>query len=177
MKAIVLDRDGVINKDSDAFIKTPDEWIPIPGSLEAMARLSKAGYKIFIATNQSGVARGFYTLETLQAIHNKMLSLLQQAGGAVEKIAFCPHGPKDGCACRKPKTGMLEELIPDVSMRKDIPMVGDAARDIRAGIAAGMPAFLVLTGKGKETLQGQPDILPPERIFTDLAALTDRLLA
>ena len=110
MKLIILDRDGVLNEDSDEYIKSPEEWIPIPGSLEAVARLTQAGYRVVIASNQSGIARGYFDLETLHAMHEKMDRLLAALGGKVEAVFFCPHGPDEDCSCRKPKPGLLQEI-------------------------------------------------------------------
>jgi D-glycero-D-manno-heptose 1,7-bisphosphate phosphatase len=152
-KLIILDRDGVINHDSDDYIKSPDEWVPIPGSLQAIARLNKAGYKVAIASNQSGIARGYYSLETLSQMHQKMDNLLAEVGGRIDYIAFCPHGPDDGCACRKPKPGMLLEIAKNYSIEPEfVTFVGDTASDKKAAEAANMHFVLVKTGKGKTTL-------------------------
>ncbi len=175
MKLIVLDRDGVINQDSDAFVKSPDEWIALPGSLAAIARLSQAGYTVVVASNQSGVARGLFDMATLNAIHAKLHRELAQAGGAVDAIFLCPHGPDDGCACRKPLPGMYH----DIARRYDIdlagvPAVGDSLRDLQAAAAAGCTPWLVLTGNGAKTRQGE---LPPgTRVARDLSAVADALL-
>ncbi len=152
-KLIILDRDGVINLDSDDYIKSPDEWIPISGSLQAIARLNKAGYKVAIATNQSGIARGYYSLETLSQMHQKMDNLLAEVGGRIDTIAFCPHGPDDGCSCRKPKPGMLLEIAKHYSIQPElVTFVGDTATDNKAAEVANMQFVLVKTGKGKATL-------------------------
>ena len=175
MKLIVLDRDGVINQDSDAFVKSPDEWIALPGSLAAIARLSQAGYTVVVASNQSGVARGLFDMATLNAIHAKLHRELAQTGGAVDAIFLCPHGPDDGCACRKPLPGMYH----DIARRYDIdlagvPAVGDSLRDLQAAAAAGCTPWLVLTGNGAKTRQGE---LPPgTRVARDLSAVADALL-
>ncbi|CAP41109.1 D-glycero-beta-D-manno-heptose 1,7-bisphosphate 7-phosphatase [Bordetella petrii] len=175
MKLIVLDRDGVINQDSDAFVKSPDEWIALPGSLAAIARLSQAGYTVVVASNQSGVARGLFDMATLNAIHAKLHRELAQAGGAVDAIFLCPHGPDDGCACRKPLPGMYH----DIARRYDIdlagvPAVGDSLRDLQAAAAVGCTPWLVLTGNGGKTRQGE---LPPgTRVARDLSAVADALL-
>ncbi len=153
MTTIILDRDGVINQDSDAYIKTPDEWMPIPGSLEAIARLSKAGCQIVVATNQSGVARGLLDIETLHAIHRKMESNIKEHGGRLTGIYYCPHGPDDGCFCRKPKPGLLQQIGQDLKI--DLPsaiVIGDSLRDLQAAATVGAKPILVLTGKGKQTL-------------------------
>lgn len=160
MKLAIIDRDGVINQDSDAFIKSPDEWVPIPGSLEALARLTENGWKVVIATNQSGLARGLFSIETLNAIHAKMRQELTPLGGHVDAIFLCPHGPDDGCDCRKPKPGMLHEIAHrfDVDLTQ-LPVVGDSLRDLQAAAAAGCQPWLVLTGNGQKTLDAGG--LPP----------------
>ncbi|MEN3292389.1 MAG: D-glycero-D-manno-heptose 1,7-bisphosphate phosphatase, partial [Burkholderiales bacterium] len=152
MKLIILDRDGVINYDSDEFIKSPDEWIPIPGSLEAIARLNQAGYRVVVATNQSGIARGLFNIVTLNAIHQKMHTAAQQAGADIDAVFFCPHAADDHCDCRKPKPGMLQEIAKrfDLSL-KGAPNVGDSLRDLQAGYVTGCTPYLVLTGKGEKT--------------------------
>lgn len=154
-KLIVLDRDGVINEDSDDYIKSPDEWVPVPGSLEAIARLTHAGWDIAVATNQAGVGRGLYTLDTMHAIHNKMLALLAPLGGRITAIFFCPHTPQADCACRKPKPGMFLEIARRFgrSSLDGVPLVGDTRRDLDAGIAVGCTPWLVLTGKGVDTFR------------------------
>ena len=155
MNLVILDRDGVINFDSDNYIKTVDEWQPIPGSIEAIAELSKAGFEICVATNQSGLARGYFTPETLTAMHTKMTSLVTEAGGSISLIEHCPHGPDDGCNCRKPLPGMIESILskyPEIRP-ESVYVVGDSLRDLQAGIAAGCKALLVKTGKGERTLE------------------------
>jgi D-glycero-D-manno-heptose 1,7-bisphosphate phosphatase len=153
MKTIVLDRDGVINHDSDAYIKSPDEWLPIVGSLDAIARLSQAGYRLLVATNQSGVARGLFDLERLNAIHQKMESAIQQHGGRLDGIYYCPHGPNDNCACRKPRPGLLLQMERElgIDLQQSL-VVGDSLRDLQAAIAVGAKPVLVLTGNGRTTL-------------------------
>lgn len=146
MKLIILDRDGVINHDSLEYIKTPDEWIPIPGSLDAIARLHQHGYTIAVATNQSGIARGYYSLETLNKIHSKMLTLVKQAGGEIAHIEFCPHLPDAGCACRKPKPGMLLSIAQHFGVTlKGVPYLGDRKSDIESGLAANAQPVLIST--------------------------------
>lgn len=176
LKLVILDRDGVINYDSDAFIKSPQEWIPIPGSLEAIARLNQAGYRVIVATNQSGVARGIFDLSTLNAIHQKMHTAAQQVGAHIDAIFFCPHAAEDNCDCRKPKAGMVKSIAErfDINM-KGMPTVGDALRDLHAGFVLGCTPYLVLTGKGEKTrLAGG---LPPgTQVFPDLAAVADHLI-
>ncbi len=151
-KLVILDRDGVINQDSDNYIRSAEEWIEIAGSIEAIARLSQAGYKVVIATNQSGLARGFFTTETLDAMHEKLLNLVKTQGGTVDGIYFCPHGPDDDCRCRKPRTGLIEEIFSHFDARKaDTWLVGDSLRDLQAGIDSSCKVALVLTGKGRKT--------------------------
>ena len=155
MKYIILDRDGVINIDSDDYIRRPEEWHPIPGSLEAIAKLYQAGYMIVVATNQSGLERGYFSLETLDAIHQKMHSMVSKVGGHIEHIFFCPHAPGAHCVCRKPKPGLINEFenICGVSCEKiNPPFVGDSLRDLQAAIASGCQPILVKTGKGLATL-------------------------
>ena len=152
MKLVILDRDGVINFDSDEYIRSPEEWKPIPGSLDAIARLSQAGYHVVVATNQSGVGRGYFEMATLNAIHDKMHRLTGQAGGRIDAVFFCPHRPEANCACRKPRTGLYEEISRrfNVSL-KDIPCIGDSQHDLEAAAAAGGVPVLVLTGNGEAT--------------------------
>ncbi len=152
MKLIILDRDGVINEDSDDYIKSPDEWIPIPGSLDAIARLNHAGYSVAIASNQSGIARGYFTLETLAAMSVKMNNMLAPMGGRVDAMFFCPHGPDDGCDCRKPKPGMLTDIGNRFQAGlANVLFVGDNINDVKAARAAGAKPVLVKTGKGEQT--------------------------
>lgn len=176
MKLVILDRDGVINHDSEAFIKSPDEWVPIPGSLEAIARLNQAGYRVVVATNQSGVARGLIPMPTLNAIHQKMHHAAQQAGADIDAIFFCPHMDADSCDCRKPKPGMLHAIAQrfEVSL-KGVPAIGDSLRDLQAAFVVGCDPYLVLTGKGKKT-QAKGGLPPGTMIFPDLSAVVDSLL-
>ena len=154
MKLVILDRDGVINHDSDDYIKSPDEWIPIPGSLEAIARLNHAGYTVTIATNQSGIARGYFDISTLNAMHEKMHRLVNQEGGHVDGIFFCPHAPTDNCNCRKPLPGLLLQISRRFSISmENAPFIGDSAKDIEAARLAGARPILVKTGKGERTLE------------------------
>lgn len=175
-KLIILDRDGVINHDSDAFIKSPAEWIPIPGSLEAIARLNQAGYRVVVATNQSGIARGLFNIVTLNAIHQKLHDLAQRAGADIEAIFFCPHAADDNCDCRKPKPGMLQEIGRryDISL-KGVPTVGDSLRDLQAGYVCGCIPHLVRTGKGETTL-AKGGLPPGTLVHADLAAMVEHLL-
>lgn len=176
MKLIILDRDGVINHDSDEFIKSPDEWVPIPGSLEAIARLNQAGYRVVVATNQSGIARGLFNIVTLNAIHQKLHTAAQQAGADIDAIFFCPHSADDHCDCRKPKPGMLQDIAArfDVNL-KGVPTVGDSLRDLQSGFVVGCVPYLVLTGKGEST-RSKGGLPPGTTIHADLAAVVDHLL-
>jgi D-glycero-D-manno-heptose 1,7-bisphosphate phosphatase len=176
MKMIILDRDGVINHDSPDFIKSPAEWIPIPGSLEAIARLNQAGYRVVVASNQSGIARELFDMSTLNAIHQKMHASAQQVGATIDAIFFCPHAAADNCDCRKPKAGMFEEIGKRFKIGlKGVPTVGDSLRDLQAGFISGCTPHLVLTGKGLKTKQtgGLP---PGTLVFPDLASTVDMLL-
>ena len=176
-RLIVLDRDGVINHDSDQFIKSPEEWRPIPGSLEAIARLHHAGYRVVVATNQSGVGRGLYDMATLNAIHEKMHKAVTLAGGRLDAIFFCPHAADSRCECRKPRAGMLHEIGKRFNVDlAGVPCVGDGLRDLQAAETVGAQPMLVLTGKGERTLRdgGFPKNTV---IFPDLAFAASALLA
>ena len=176
-KLIVLDRDGVINHDSDQFIKSPDEWRPIPGSLEAIARLNHAGFRVVVATNQSGVGRGLLDIGTLNAIHEKLHKALGQVGGRLDAIFYCPHTGDSHCECRKPRPGMLEEIGRRFNVdMAGVPCVGDSERDLLAAQTVGAQPMLVLTGKGEKTLRdgGFPKNTV---IFPDLAFAASALLA
>jgi D-glycero-D-manno-heptose 1,7-bisphosphate phosphatase len=177
MKLIVLDRDGVINQDSDVFIKSPDEWVPLPGSLEAIARLTNSGYHVVVATNQSGLARGLLDLETLNRIHEKMHRLVAGAGGFIEAVFFCP-GIDDANYYRKPNPGMLEDIGRRLKISlSGIPVVGDSLRDLQAARAVGATPILVRTGKGQCTLARAPALAEAVLVFDDLAATADFILA
>jgi D-glycero-D-manno-heptose 1,7-bisphosphate phosphatase len=170
MKLIILDRDGVINHDSDLYIKSPDEWRPIPGSLDAIARLTQWGYRVVVATNQSGIGRGLFVMDTLNAIHDKMIKAVAQAGGRIDAVFFCPHTNADKCGCRKPKPGMLEEIATRYNTDLEgIPAIGDSLRDLQAAEAVGAQPMLVLTGKGRKT-QADPSLPAGTLTFPDLAA-------
>ena len=175
MKLVILDRDGTINHDSEQHIRSPDEWRPIEGSLEAIARLNQAGYRIVVATNQSGIARKLFDTRTLFAIHDKLQRAVAQVGGRIDAFFFCPHSADSACECRKPKPGMLLEIARrfNVSLA-DVYMVGDAQRDVDAAAAAGARPVLVLTGKGKKT-QKEGKLPGGTEVYPDLAAFARRL--
>jgi D-glycero-D-manno-heptose 1,7-bisphosphate phosphatase len=177
VKLIVLDRDGVINYDSDQFIKSPEEWKPIPGSLEAVARLNQWGWRVVVATNQSGVGRGLFGMDTLNAIHEKMVKSLAQVGGRLDAIFFCPHAADSTCDCRKPQPGMLRQIEERFNVPLEgVPVVGDSLRDLQAGMAMGGTPYLVLTGKGLKTRE-DPALPAATLIYPDLAAVVADLTA
>lgn len=177
---VILDRDGVINQDSRQYIKHRDEWIPLPGAIDAVARLSQAGYDVAIATNQSGIARGLTPQIELEAMHERMTSLVNAAGGQLAHIAYCPHGPDDDCLCRKPLPGMLHHIAHVLGHERldDAWMVGDSLRDLQAGETAGTRVALVLTGNGVDTQPKLEALQHSDRVWVcaDLAAFVDRLL-
>ena len=176
-KLVILDRDGVINFDSAQFIKSPDEWKPIPGSLEAIARLKQNGYRIVVATNQSGIGRGLFGMDTLNAINDRMVKILAQAGGRLDGIFFCPHAADSTCDCRKPKPGMLLQIAERYTVElADVPCVGDGLRDLQAAAAAGAQPYLVLTGKGEAT-QASGELPPGTLVYPDLDAVVAALTA
>jgi D-glycero-D-manno-heptose 1,7-bisphosphate phosphatase len=175
MKLVILDRDGTINYDSDQYIKSPAEWRPIPGSLEAIGRLTQAGYRVVVATNQSGIARGLFDTATLISIHDTLQRAAAQTGGRVDAFFFCPHAADSTCECRKPKPGMVLEVARrfNVSLA-DTYMVGDTLRDVQAAAAAGARPVLVLSGRGRKTLE--EGMLPPgTAVFQDLATFAEHL--
>ena len=177
MKLVVLDRDGVINHDSDQYIKNPDEWQPIAGSLEAIARFTQAGYQVVVATNQSGLGQGLFDMAALNAMHDKMHKAVNQLGGRIDAVFFCPHVKDAGCACRKPKPGMLLEIAERFNLAlAAVPAIGDSLRDLQAASAAGARPILVLTGKGRQTVKagGLPE---GTEIHEDLAAAAMALTA
>jgi D-glycero-D-manno-heptose 1,7-bisphosphate phosphatase len=179
IKLVILDRDGTINQDRDDYVKSPDEWVPLPGSLEAIARLNHAGWRVVVASNQSGLGRGLFDVATLNAMHAKFYKLLAAAGGRVDAVFYCPHGPEEACQCRKPQPGLFEQIRDRYGLDlKGVPTVGDSLRDLQAGAAAGCDTHLVLTGKG-EALRGQalPAHFPADtRVHADLSAFADWLL-
>jgi len=170
MKLIILDRDGVINYDSDQYIKYPEEWLPIPGSLEAIASLKKAGYTIAVASNQSGIGRGLYDVAMLDAMHQKMQRLLADVGGSIDAIFYCPHHPDDGCDCRKPQPGLLLKIAKQFNCDlTNVPYVGDKCSDIAVARVVGCQPVLVKTGYAAQTLASCEDFTDVW-IFDDLAA-------
>lgn len=181
MKLIILDRDGVINEDSENFIKTPDEWVPIPGALNAIARLNAAGYRVAVATNQSGLSRGLLGLDELEAIHHKMCTQVELAGGLISAIFYCPHLPDEHCSCRKPAPGLLDAIARELDCALvGVPVIGDSLRDLQAAVQRGCTPILVRTGKGassEEALRNQADqALCNAPVYDDLAAAVDALL-
>ncbi len=179
MKLVILDRDGTINEDSDDYVKSEAEWKPLPGALEAIAKLNHAGWHVVVASNQSGLGRGLFDVAALNAMHAKMHKLLAVAGGRVEAIFYCPHAPDQTCRCRKPSPGLFEQIGERYGVTlKGVPTVGDSARDIQAGAAVGCEPHLVLTGKSA-ALRGQPlpDHFPAgTRVHDSLLAFADYLV-
>lgn len=175
---VIIDRDGVINRDSTAFVKTIDEWQPLPGSIEAIAALSRAGFRVGIASNQSGIARGLVTPQSLAEMHDELQRLVAAAGGRIDHIVYCPHGPDDGCDCRKPRPGLFHQLATHFDADLDgVPAIGDSMRDLEAAAAAGARPILVRTGNGRQTeaaLEGQFADVP---VFDDLTAAARQLIA
>jgi D-glycero-D-manno-heptose 1,7-bisphosphate phosphatase len=177
MKLVILDRDGVINFDSEQFIKSPSEWRPIPGSIEAIARLNQSGFRIAVATNQSGIGRGLFDMATLNAINDKMMEMVFRQGGRIDAVFFCPHTADENCNCRKPRTGMLEEIA--VRFHADlhgVPLVGDSLKDLQAAEAVGAQPILVLTGKGAKT-RADGGVPKKTLVFEDLAEAARHLIA
>ena len=177
MKLAILDRDGVINFDSEQYIKSPAEWRPIPGSIEAIARLNQNGYRVAVATNQSGIGRGLFDMATLNAINDKMMEMVFRAGGRIDALFFCPHTAAEECSCRKPRTGMLEEIAARFHTDlKGVPAIGDRLKDLEAAEAVGAQPILVLTGKGEKTREegGMPK---KTLVFDDLAEASRHLIA
>lgn len=176
-RLVILDRDGVLNEDSDAFIKTPTEWVALAGSAAAVARLNRAGYKVVVATNQSGLARGYFDAGTLDAIHDSLRQHLADHGAHVDAIYVCPHGPDEGCDCRKPAPGLVDQIVADYGPVHGVPLVGDSLRDLQAGVERGCMPVLVLTGKGRRTLEnGLPKALGPVAVYDNLSHFVDQFL-
>ncbi|USE36678.1 D-glycero-beta-D-manno-heptose 1,7-bisphosphate 7-phosphatase [Endozoicomonas sp. SCSIO W0465] len=183
-KLVILDRDGVINEDSDHYIRSAEEWLPIVGSIEAIARLSSEGFSVVVATNQSGLARAYFTLKALDAMHDKLTRLVKARGGQIDGIYFCPHGPDDHCQCRKPKTGLIDQIFTDYdAIPAETWVVGDSLRDLQAGVACGCKVALVLTGKGLKTqakLIEHPEVLAGNRdvpVYNNLNSFVEELLS
>jgi len=177
MKLVILDRDGVINHDSDQYIKSPAEWRPIPGSIEAIARLHQGGYRIAVATNQSGIGRGLFDMATLNAINDKMMEMVFRQGGRIDALFFCPHTAAEGCDCRKPRTGMFEEIAARFHTElKGVPVVGDSLKDLQAAEAVGAQPLLVLTGKGPRT-RNDGGLPKKTQVFENLAEAARHLTA
>lgn len=177
MSFIILDRDGVINYDSDAYIKSPDEWRPIPGSLNAIAQLNRSGFRVLVATNQSGVARGYYNLDTLSDIHEKLIRELAAVGGYVEEIFYCPHHPDENCLCRKPNIGLLQQIQAKYPVVwQETYFIGDSKSDIQAAQAMNCLPILVHTGNGETMLQRHPELTSIPN-FPDLARAVEYVLS
>ncbi|MDH4216929.1 MAG: D-glycero-beta-D-manno-heptose 1,7-bisphosphate 7-phosphatase [Gallionella sp.] len=176
MKLIILDRDGVINYDSDQFIKNPEEWKPIPGSLEAIARLNQDGYRVVVATNQSGIGRGLFDMTMLNAIHDKMHKACALVGARIDAVFFCPHAADANCLCRKPKSGLMEEIAARYNLGnlRGVPAVGDSLRDLQSAAVLGAQPYLVLSGKGMKT-QAAGGLPEGTRVFADLASVVAAL--
>jgi D-glycero-D-manno-heptose 1,7-bisphosphate phosphatase len=178
MKLIILDRDGVINEDSPDFVKSTQEWRPLPGSLEAIARLCHAGWRVVVASNQSGIGRGLFDFGALFAMHDKMQRMLSEVGGRIDGVFFCPHAPEDNCNCRKPKTGLYEDIARRFQIDlASVPAVGDSIRDIRSARAAGARPVLVRTGNGAATLREYPEELSGVAVYDSLDSAATALLA
>ncbi len=181
MKLVILDRDGTINEDRADFVKSPAEWKPLPGALEAISRLNHAGWHTVVATNQSGLARKLFDMAALNAVHIEMNKALARVGGRIDAVFFCPHGPDDGCSCRKPLPGLFELIGERYGVDlKDVPVVGDSLRDLLAGAAAGCQPHLVRTGNaGRFTAEQIDDVmrqLPATQVHASLAGFAARLL-
>jgi len=178
IRLVVLDRDGVINEDSKAFVKSAEEWIPLPGSIDAVASLSRSGFTIAVASNQSGLARGLLDRRALRAMHRKLRRLVAARGGRVDRIVVCPHGPDDDCSCRKPRPGLLRRLARHYGIAMDdVPVIGDSLRDLEAAAAAGAQPILVRTGNGRKTEAQLHGELADVAVYDDLAAAARSLIA
>ena len=181
VKLIILDRDGTVNEDRDDYVKSPDEWVPIPGSLEAVARLNHAGWHTVIATNQSGLGRGLFDMAALNAMHLKMNQQLAALGGRIDAVFFCPHAPDEGCSCRKPAPGLIELIGERYGVHlEEVPVVGDSLRDLQAGQALGCPLHLVRTGKSAHLdamqIVQMRELVPDMQVHADLAAFAESLI-
>jgi D-glycero-D-manno-heptose 1,7-bisphosphate phosphatase len=178
---VILDRDGVINEDSAEYIKSIDEWHPIAGSIDAIARLSKHGFTVTVATNQSGLGRGLFTLDDLEAMHQRLREMVETAGGYIAGIFYCPHTPEDHCDCRKPKSGLIDAIEREFNTSaRGAWLIGDTQRDLEAGLSKHCVPVLVLTGKGAATQKQLAASIDPQwrnlRIFANLAAAADALI-
>ena len=181
MNLIILDRDGTINEDRDDFVKSADEWVPLPGSLEAIARLNQAGWHTVVATNQSGIGRGLFDMAALNTMHAKMNAALARVGGRISAIFFCPHAPEDQCSCRKPLPGLFLQIGDRFGATLgNVPAVGDSVRDLEAAVAAGCPPHLVRTGKAAALSEAQiaelKERMPQLQVHADLAAFAESLI-
>jgi D-glycero-D-manno-heptose 1,7-bisphosphate phosphatase len=177
MKLAILDRDGVINYDSDLYIKSPAEWRPIPGAIEAIARLNQGGFRVAVASNQSGIGRGLFDMATLNAINDKMMEMVFRHGGRIDALFFCPHTAAEECNCRKPRTGMLEEIAARFHTDlKAVPCIGDSLKDVQAADSVGAQPILVLTGKGRRT-QEEGGLPRKTLVFEDLAEASRHIVA
>ena len=185
MKLIILDRDGTINEDRDDYVKSAEEWVPIEGSLEAIARLNEAGFHVVIASNQAALGKGLIDMTALNAMHSKMNKLLAAKGGRIDAIFFCPHTDADKCDCRKPKAGLFHQIALRYGLAEDeahpmplkgVPVIGDTLRDLQAGSSLGTTPYLVLTGKGRAT-QLDPALPKATQVFADLAQAASAIIA
>ncbi len=181
MHLVILDRDGVINEDSDAYIKSVDEWIPIPGSIDAIGMLYKAGFTIVVATNQSGIGRQLFSLDELESMHDKLNALVKNAGGEIAGIYYCPHHPDDGCTCRKPRAGLIDTMERELGISaRGAFFIGDSIRDLEAGLGKGCTPILVRTGKGEKTLAkinaGNNTAFSGLTVYANLAEAADALV-
>jgi len=181
VKLVILDRDGTINEDRDDFVKSADEWVPLPGALEAIARLNQAGWHTVVATNQSGIGRGLFDMAAVNAMHVKMNQLLHKHGGRIDAVFFCPHTPLDACTCRKPLPGLFEQIGERYAVElSQVPAVGDSLRDLQAGVAAGCQPHLVRSGKGAdlddESMAQLLRKVPGIQVHADLAAFAEALI-
>lgn len=179
LKLVILDRDGVINADRDDYVKSLDEWQPLPGAIRALAELSKAGFTLVVATNQSGLARGLFDLDDLEAMHAKLAQLVEAEGGSIAAVFYCPHGPDDGCNCRKPKAGLIDAIEAEFDTSADgVPLIGDSLRDLQAGLGKGCQPILVRTGKGLASEARLADVpeLADALVFDDLAQAAGHIL-
>ncbi len=179
MKLLILDRDGVINEDRDDYVKSPQEWVPVPGSIEAIARMHREGWRVLVATNQSALGRGLFDTSTLNAIHLKMQKAVSAAGGRLDAIFFCPHTPEDHCECRKPRSGLFREIAARFGLDdlQGVPVVGDSLRDLQAAQPLGCALHLVRSGKGERTLAADKPLPQGTLVHDDLSAFADWLLS